>query len=154
MSRAWRFGAILLLAGCTQATAPVKPLLDGEPPKPDGMFKMVESPEVATYFAAKSVGLYQGNPHLRQFYLINNYSAAARKDVGEPSIYSSRALMVINCERDESARFGRTYFSKPYAEGVEIASKDETPQWKEFPRQSITGHLRDLTCALDPSRLR
>ncbi|PYY82213.1 hypothetical protein DNK59_22120 [Pseudomonas sp. TKO26] len=151
MNKLLSLSAVVVLAGCahsgSQNEAPA-------PQRPEGMFKVLESPELATYFAANSLALYQNNPHLRQFYLVNNYAKPTELGGGKPPIHSSRATRVINCEKDESAQFGRVYFSEPFAQGVEVTRKEDTAQWAAFPRQSLLGELRNMVCAIDPTRLK
>ena len=154
MSRAWCLGALMLLGGCAKGTAPAEPGPVEPQAVPYGLFKIMETPEIASYFAANSVALYHGKPQLRQFYIVHNYSNPARVGDDKLLVSSSRALLVINCERDEKAQFGRTYFSEPFAQGVEIVSKPDVPQWEAFERQSMLGQLRNITCALDPARMR
>ncbi len=151
MNKLLSLGAAVVLAGCahsgSQSEAPA-------PQRPEGLFKVLESPELATYFVANSLALYQNNPHLRQFYLVNNYAKPTELGGGKPPIRSSRATRVINCEKDESAQFGRVYFSEPFAQGVEVTRKDDQAQWAAFPRQSLLGELRNMACAIDPTRLK
>lgn len=153
---------VLLLAGCAHDAAkneaPPTAAPTGQPAtppdKPVGMFEIMSTPELATYFNANSVALYQGKPQLRQFNLINNYAKPAKVGSGETWVRSSSALRVINCERDESAQFGRVYFTEYFAKGEVFLRKNETPQWEPLIRQSILGQLRDMVCQLDPARLR
>ncbi|MCZ4238111.1 surface-adhesin E family protein, partial [Staphylococcus equorum] len=83
------------------------------PAKPPGVFKLVETADLITYFSAKSLTLYDNNPHLRQFYLINNYKQPLFVESLKQTISSSRATRVINCERDEVTHIERVYFSEP-----------------------------------------
>jgi len=144
----------LLLGGCAHGTAPQKAAAEPPVTRPDGMFKLLEDAELATYFDARSVALYQGNPQLRQFYLINNYLGPTNAGSKLPEIRSSRATRVINCERDEMAQFGRVYFTQPFAQGQEVTRKNDIPQWGPLERQSLIGKLRDVVCNLDAARLR
>lgn len=152
--------AVLLLAGCAHDAAnpvatPVAPAAPAAPAdKPAGMFEIISTPEVASYFDANSVALYQGKPHLRQFNLINNYGKPAKVGSGETWVRSSSSRRVINCERGEAAQFGRVYFTEYYAKGTEFLRKDEVPQWETLERQSVLGQLRDMVCRVDPARLR
>ena len=41
-----------------------------------------------------------------------------------------------------------------HAQGVEVVSKNDIPQWEPFERQSMLGELRNITCGLDPARMR
>ena len=152
MKRLPCLAAVLLLGGCAHGTAPQKAVAEAPTTPPAGMFKLLEDAELATYFDARSVALYQGNPHLRQFYLINNYLGPATPS--GTGIRSSRAIRVINCERDEMAQFGRVYFSEPFALGNEVTRKSDTPQWGPLERQSLIGTLRDSVCKIDAARLR
>lgn len=151
MSKLLSLSAALVLAGCAHSGTPKEA---PAPQRPEGMFKVLETPELGTYFAANSLALYQNNPNLRQFYLVNNYAKPAQLGGGKPPIYSSRATRVINCEKDESAQFGRVYFSAPFAQGVEVMRKEDLAQWAAFPRQSLLGELRNMACAIDPTRLK
>ena len=146
--------AVLLLGGCAHCTVPQKAMAEAPATTPAGMFKLLEDAKLATYFDAHSVALYQGNPHLRQFYLINNYLGLAAPSGKLPEIRSSRAIQVINCERDEMAQFGRVYFSEPFALGHEVTRKSDTPQWGPLERQSLIGRLRDSVCKIDAAHLR
>ncbi|MCQ9390880.1 surface-adhesin E family protein [Pseudomonas viridiflava] len=142
--------AVLLLGGCAHGTVSQKAADEA----PVGMFKLLEDSELTTYFDAHSVSLYQGNPHLRQFYLINNYLGPAASSARPPEIRSSRAIQVVNCERDEMAQFGRVYFSQPFALGNEMARKSDIPQWVPLERQSLLGNLRDAVCKINAAHLR
>ncbi|MGC5699159.1 hypothetical protein J4P02_03030 [Pseudomonas sp. NFXW11] len=158
MNKLCLFSAALLLAGCAAHDAPQETAQDSaapapEPGRPEAMFKVMETPESTTYFAANSLALYQGNTHLRQFYLINNYRQPTVLGEGKAPIRSSRVVRLINCERDETAQFGRVYFSEPFAQGVEVTRKESAPQWAAFPRQSVIGELRNMACAIEPARL-
>lgn len=133
-------GAVLLSGCAHQPQAAVQP---------EGVFKLVETDDLITYFSAKSVTLYDNNPHLRQFYLINNYKAPAFIEELKQTISSSRATRVINCERDEVTDIERVYFSEPFALGAEVTKKAEKAQWRAFPRQSVIGDLRGLVCGVD-----
>lgn len=146
--------AVLLLSGCAHDTVPQNAVVQAPATPPAGMFKLLEDAELATYVDARSVALYKGNPHLRQFYLINNYLGAAVRGDDPPRILSSRATRVINCEQDQMAQLGRVYYPQPFALGQEVTRKTDTPQWKKFERQSLIGILRDSVCKLDASRLR
>lgn len=146
--------AALLLAGCAHDGAKPEATPAAPPVKPAGMFEIMSTPEVATFFAANSVALYQGKPQLRQFNLVHNYGKPEQIGAGKTYVRSSSALRVINCERDETAQFGRVYFTDYFASGEEIARRDETPQWEPLQRQSILGELRNLVCAIDAKRLR
>lgn len=119
------------------------------PAKPPGVFKLVETADLITYFSAKSLTLYDNNPHLRQFYLINNYKQPLFVESLKQTISSSRATRVINCERDEVTHIERVYFSEPFALGVEVTKKPEQSQWRAFPRQSLIGDLREMACGVD-----
>ncbi|WP_430444621.1 MAG: surface-adhesin E family protein [Pseudomonas piscis] len=148
MKRLWLLGGVLLLVGCAHDQAG-----DAGAARPEAMFKVLDTPESATYFAANSLALYQNNPHLRQFYLINNYSKPTAPGDSKPLIHSSRVVRIINCERDESAQLGRVYFSEPFAQGVEVMRKEAHAQWAAFPRQSVIGELRNMACGIDAARL-
>lgn len=130
MSKLLSLSAALVLAGCAHSGTPKEA---PAPQRPEGMFKVLETPELGTYFAANSLALYQNNPNLRQFYLVNNYAKPAQLGGGKPPIYSSRATRVINCEKDESAQFGRVYFSAPFAQG-----------WRSCARKILRSGLHSL----------
>lgn len=154
MNRAWCLSAVIVLGGCTHDAAQTSTPPQVQPTPPVNMFTVLATPELATYFAGDSLALYQNNPQLRQFYLVNNYGKPTQLSGGKPPIYSSRATRVINCERDESAQFGRVYFSEPFAKGVEVMRKEDVAQWTPFPRQSLLGELRNLACGIDAARLK
>ena len=154
MKRLAYLAAVLLLGGCAHGTAPHKAMAEAPVTRPPGMFKLLEDAELATYFDARSVALYQGNPQLRQFYLINNYLGPAAPGDKSPEIRSSQVVRVINCEQDQTAQFGRVYFSQPFAQGQEVARKDDIAQWKPLQRQSLIGNLRDAVCKIDATHLR
>ncbi|MDU9402708.1 surface-adhesin E family protein [Pseudomonas sp. zfem004] len=152
MKRLPCLAAVLLLGGCSHSTVPQKAVTEAPATPPKGMFKLLADAELATYFDADSIALYKGNRNLRQFYLINNYLAPAPSDK-PPVIRSSRATRVINCERDEMAQFGRVYFSQPFAQGHEVARKNDIAQWEPLQRQSLIGKLRDAMCSIDAAQL-
>lgn len=154
MKRLPYLAAILLLGGCAQGTVPQKAVSEAPTTPPAGMFKLLADAKLATYFDAHSVALYQGNPHLRQFYLINNYLGLAASSDNLLNIRSSRAIQVTNCERDETAQFGRVYFSQPFALGHEVARESDIPQWAPLERQSLIGMLRDSVCKINAAHLR
>jgi hypothetical protein len=154
MKRLPCLAAVLLLGGCAHGTAPQKAVPGAPAMPPAGMFKLLEDAELATYFDARSVALYQGNPHLRQFHLINNYLGPAAPSDKPPEIRSSRVVRVVNCDRDETAQFGRLYFSERFALGHEVARKSDIPQWGPLERQSLMGELRDSVCKIDAAHLR
>ncbi|AZL73437.1 MULTISPECIES: surface-adhesin E family protein [Pseudomonas] len=153
MKRLPCLAAVVLLGGCAHGTVPHKAVTEAPATAPKGMFKLLEDAELATYFDADSVALYQGNRNLRQFYLINNYLGPAAPGDKPPAIRSSRATRVINCERDEMAQFGRVYFSQPFALGDEVARKSDIAQWGPLERQSLIGKLRDVMCNIDAAHL-
>ncbi|OLS60410.1 surface-adhesin E family protein [Pseudomonas putida] len=152
--------AALLLAGCahdaakpeTTPAAPVAPTPSSD--KPAGLFEIISTSEVATFFDAHSVALYQGKPQLRQFSLINNYAKPAKIGSGETWVRSSSSLRVIDCEQGKTAQFGRVYFTEYFAKGEEVLRKDEVPRWEAVLQQSMLGQLRTMVCGLDPARLR
>lgn len=153
MKRVACLTALLLLGGCAHDTATHNEVAQAPSSVPAGMFKLLDTAEFATYFDTRSVALYQGNPHLRQFYLINNYLRPDAASDKLPEIRSSRAILVINCERDEMAQFGRVYFSQPFAQGYEVTGKSDIAQWGPLRRQSRIGALRDPVCKIDAAHL-
>lgn len=154
MKRLQCLAAVLLLGGCAHGTVPQKTSAEAPIMPPAGMIKLLDTPEVATYFDIRSVEVYQGNPHLRQFYLINNYLGPVAPSGKPREIRSSQAMEVVNCARDEMARFGRVYFSQPFALGDEVARKGDIAQWTPLERQSMNGTLRNLVCSIDAAHLR
>lgn len=154
MKRLPCLAAVVLLGGCAHSSVQHKAVAEAPVTPPAGMIKLLEDAQLATYFNARSIALYQGNPLLRQFYLINNYLEPTATNDKPPTIRSSRATRVINCERDEMAEFGRVYFSQPFALGQEVARKSDIAQWEPLQRQSLIGILRDAVCKLDAAKLR
>lgn len=122
---------------------------------PPHMAKLVDNKDTTTYLSFESISLYNGNAHLRQFYLINNYKEAAviSKSDGV-SIKSSSAINVINCDRSERAIFDRVYFSELFAKGKVIAKRDSIGQWESFPEKSIAGIIREMVCNIPAEKLK
>ncbi|ATF94670.1 Uncharacterised protein [Cedecea neteri] len=148
MKRALILSVLLLLSGCA------KPVKQPEP-RPTGMIKIMEDKDVTTYISMLSVALYQGNPHLRQFYLINNYVKPSLMSEKENLfVRSSRAINVVNCERPERSVFDRVYLSELYGEGKVVAKKDPIGQWQTFPQDSVAGLIQKMVCAIDPALLK
>ncbi|OCQ53444.1 hypothetical protein Ppb6_01331 [Photorhabdus australis subsp. thailandensis] len=147
MKRLFIIAGISLLAGCANyATQAVKP---------PNMVKVLDNNRATTYFSFEGISAYNNNPHLRQFYTINNYKEpgviSKEKNL---SIYSSRTINVVNCDRMETAAFELTFFSEPFAKGLVIARRDEVGQWRTFSEKSIIEMIRGLVCRIDPSRLK
>lgn len=146
--------AIALLTACAGAGKP-QPVVAGDPPH--GVIKLLLDETGGTYADMRTVSTYQGNPRLRRFYLINNYTDPAIIKQDPPLIIrSSRAVSVINCDTQERAQFERIFFSQFYAQGEAIASsrQDTVGQWSHFPEQSLIGIVAGMLCRLDPSRLK
>lgn len=101
------------------------------------------------------VSMYQGNNHLRKFYMINNYKETKRIS-SHPPVYanSSRTINIINCDKNQRSVMGWTLFTKPYAEGDIIYAKPDIGQWESFPPQSIIGMIAQLLCKIPPDRLK
>lgn len=140
--------AIALVTGCAPQTQKVED-------KPPHMAKLVDNKELTTYLSFESLSLYNGNPHLRQFYLINNYKqpSVISKDKGI-TIRSSHAINVVNCVRLERAVFDRVYFSETFGKGKVIAKRESIGQWESFPENSIAGIIREMVCKIPAEKLK
>lgn len=144
--------ALLLLTGCAETSKP--------PPQtpvkaPAGLIKVLADDNLISYADFRVISTYQGNPHLRQFYFINNY-VKQRLIIKDPPVYvaSSRAINVINCEQNQRAVLNRSMFSKPFAEGILVHVGAEPGQWKTFPKDSLFGMIAESMCNIPVERLK
>ncbi|MEI9689342.1 surface-adhesin E family protein [Kosakonia cowanii] len=141
-----------LLTGCAlkNTTSPDTPAK-----KPAGLIKLLSDDHAINYADLRMVSMYQGNSHLRRFYMINNYKETKRIS-SQPPVYvnSSRTINVINCDKNQRSVMGWTLFTKPYAEGDIIYAKPDIGQWESFPPKSIIGMLAQLLCKIPADRLK
>ncbi|NMP25433.1 hypothetical protein GW590_00815 [Rahnella sp. SAP-1] len=141
-----------MLAGCTGTSKSVP----HTPAKAQaGLIKILENKEVTSYVDLRVISTYQGNSHLRRFYFINNY-AEQTLIIKNPPVYiaSSRAIYVINCEKNQRAVMGRTRFSKPFAEGDLIQTQLDVGQWETFPKDSLIGIMAERMCSIPVEKLK
>ncbi|KYM71428.1 hypothetical protein GKC49_25975 [Pantoea agglomerans] len=141
-----------LLSGCAlkNTSSP-----DTSAKKPAGLIKVLTDDHAISYADLRMVSIYQGNNHLRKFYMINNYKETKRIS-SHPPVYanSSRTINIINCDKNQRSVMGWTLFTKPYAEGDIIYAKPDIGQWESFPPQSIIGMIAQLLCKIPPDRLK
>lgn len=141
-----------LLSGCAlkNTSSPDTPAI-----KPAGLIKLLTDDHAISYADLRIVSMYQGNNHLRRFYMISNYKET-KPISSHPPVYanSSRTINVINCDKNQRSVMGWTLFTKPYAEGDIIYAKPDIGQWENFPPQSIIGMLAQLLCKIPPERLK
>lgn len=99
---------LLMLTGCTGTT---KPQPQTPAKAPAGLIKILEDESITSYVDFRVISTYQGNSHLRRFYFINNY-AERTLIIKNPPVYvsSSRAIDVINCDKNQRAVMGRSLF--------------------------------------------
>lgn len=143
---------LLLLTGCAGTS---KPLPQTQVKAPAGLIKVLSDDDLTSYADFRVISTYQGNPHLRQFYFINNY-AQQRLIIKDPPVYiaSSRAINVINCEQNQRAVLNRSMFSKPFAEGILVHAGAEPGQWNTFPKDSLFGMIAESMCNIPVERLK
>ncbi|ELY5928695.1 surface-adhesin E family protein [Cronobacter turicensis] len=143
---------IFLLTGCALKNTESP---DAPAKQPAGLIQVMSNDYVISYADLRIVSMYQGNSHLRKFYMISNYKETKRIR-SQPPVYanSSRTVNVINCDENQRSVMGWTLFTKPYAEGDIIYAKPELGQWKNFPPESITGMLAQAMCKIPPDRLK
>lgn len=141
---------LISLCGCATNS---RPPVTGEAPK--GLVKLMADDKIITYADFRIVSSYQGNPRLRQFYMINNHTVPTliRK---KPKIYitSSRTINIVNCDKYQIARFEHIYFSLPYAQGDAVAKTKAFGQWESFNKISLIGMITDMLCNIPPERLK
>ena len=103
--------ALLMLTGCAMNNKPQPQTPEKAPP---GFVKILQDDKITSYIDFRVISTYQGNSHLRRFYFIDNY-AQQTKIIDNPPLYiaSSRAIYVINCDKNQRSVMGRTFFSKP-----------------------------------------
>ncbi|WP_224481393.1 surface-adhesin E family protein [Pantoea agglomerans] len=142
----------MLLTGCA-ATSQPRP----QPPAkaPAGLVKILADDQLTSYIDYRVISTYQGNSHLRRFYLINNY-AERTLIIKEPPVYvsSSRAIDVINCDKNQRAILGHSLFSRPFAEGELVHADLEPGQWKTYPKDSLMGIVAESMCAIPVEKLK
>ncbi|MND97098.1 hypothetical protein D3C80_894080 [compost metagenome] len=143
---------LLMLTGCTGTTKP--------PPQtpakaPAGLIKILEDESITSYVDFRVISTYQGNSHLRRFYFINNY-AERTLIIKNPPVYvsSSRAIDVINCDKNQRAVMGRSLFSKPFAEGDLVHAGLDVGQWETYPKDSLFGIIAESMCSIPVEKLK
>lgn len=144
--------ALLMLTGCAGNSTP---LPQTSAKAPAGLIKILEHDGVTSYVDFRVISTYQGNSHLRRFYFINNY-AKRTQIMDDPAIYvsSSRAIDVINCDKNQRAVMGRTLFSEPFAEGDLIHADLDIGQWETFPKDSLIGIMAESMCSIPVEKLK
>lgn len=143
---------LLMLTGCTGATK----LQQQTPAKaPAGFIKILEDERVTSYVDFRVISTYQGNSHLRRFYFINNY-AEQTLIIKNPPVYvsSSRAIDVINCDKNQRAVMERSLFSKPFAEGDLVHAGLDVGQWETYPKDSLFGIIAESMCSIPVEKLK
>jgi hypothetical protein len=144
--------ALLMLTGCAGTS---KPLSQTPVKAPPGLIKILEDERVTSYIDFRVISTYQGNSHLRRFYFINNY-AERTLIMEDPAVYvsSSRAIDVINCDKNQRAVMGHSLFSKPFAEGELIHADLDIGQWETFPKDSLLGIVAESMCSIPVEKLK
>lgn len=143
---------LLMLTGCTGTT---KPQPQTPAKAPAGLIKILEDESITSYVDFRVISTYQGNSHLRRFYLINNY-AERTLIIENPPVYvsSSRAIDVINCDKNQRAVMGRSLFSKPFAEGDLVHAGLDVGQWETYPKDSLFGIIAESMCSIPVEKLK
>lgn len=143
---------LLMLTGCTGTS---KPQPQSTPKPPAGVIKILEDKRIASYIDFRVISTYQGNDRLRRFYFINNY-AEQTLIIKNPPVYiaSSRAIDVINCDKNQRAVMARTYFSKPFAEGDVVHVTQDVEQWESYPKDSLFGIIAESMCSIPVEKLK
>ncbi|ABP60217.1 surface-adhesin E family protein [Enterobacter sp. 638] len=143
---------LLMLTGCTGMT---KPQPQTPAKAPAGLIKILEDESITSYVDFRVISTYQGNSHLRRFYLINNY-AERTLIIKNPPVYvsSSRAIDVINCDKNQRAVMGRSLFSKPFAEGDLVHAGLDVGQWETYPKDSLFGIIAESMCSIPVEKLK
>ncbi|MFJ5160024.1 surface-adhesin E family protein [Pantoea sp. NPDC088449] len=143
---------LFMLSGCAGTTTP-QPQTPTKAPA--GFIKVLADERVTSYVDFRVISTYQGNSHLRRFYFINNY-AKQTQIIKNPPVYvsSSRAIDVINCDKNQRAVMGRTLFSKPFAEGDLIHASPDVGQWETYPKDSLFGIIAESMCSIPVERLK
>ena len=144
--------ALLMLTGCAGNS---KPLPQTSAKAPAGLIKILENEKATSYVDIRVISTYQGNSRLRRFYFITNY-AEQTLIIKNPPVYvaSSRAIDVINCDKNQRAVMGSTLFSKPFAEGELIHAELDIGQWKTFPKNSLIGIMAESMCNIPVEKLK
>lgn len=143
---------LLMLTGCTGTT---KPQPQTPAKAPAGLIKVLEDESITSYVDFRVISTYQGNSHLRRFYFINNY-AERTLIIKNPPVYvsSSRAIDVINCDKNQRAVMGRSLFSKPFAEGDLVHAGLDMGQWETYPKDSLFGIIAESMCSIPVEKLK
>lgn len=143
---------LLMLTGCTGTT---KPQPQTPAKAPAGLIKVLKDESITSYVDFRVISTYQGNSHLRRFYFINNY-AERTLIIKNPPVYvsSSRAIDVINCDKNQRAVMGRSLFSKPFAEGDLVHAGLDVGQWETYPKDSLFGIIAESMCSIPFEKLK
>jgi hypothetical protein len=143
---------LFMLTGCTGTTKP-QPKTPAKVPA--GFIKILEDESVTSYADFRVISTYQGNSHLRRFYFINNYKDQALI-IKNPPVYvsSSRAIDVINCDKNQRAVMGRSLFSEPFAEGELVHAEQDVGQWETYPKDSLFGIIAESMCSIPVEKLK
>ncbi|MFP1759369.1 surface-adhesin E family protein [Lonsdalea quercina] len=139
---------LIILTGCSGTTKP-------QVKAPAGFIKILEDESVTSYVDFRVISTYQGNSHLRRFYFINNYAEQALI-IKKPPVYvsSSRAIYVINCDKNQRAVMSRTLFTNQFAEGDLIHVAQDVGQWETFPKESLFGIIAKRMCSIPVEKLK
>lgn len=140
---------LLVLCGCSTKHLPAA----GEPPT--GLIKMFGDEKAITYVDFRTISNYQGNNHLRQFYLIKNYIKPTRISQNSDSyVFSLRSINVVNCDKRQWTVFDLIFFSLPYGEGDVIAKSNPVGQWDPIMENTIVEIIAKMVCVIGPEHLK
>lgn len=143
---------LFLLTGCASLNKAKEPKLG---PRPSGLIKLLEDDSGGLYADLRTISSYQGNPHLRRFYIVNNYIPPRRFDRNPPVyIASSRVINVVNCDTHQRAQFERIYLSEYWGQGDAIAKRGSVGQWESYPAESLLGAMAGRICQIKPEYLK
>lgn len=143
---------VAVLAGCAVPNQPKAPVLG---PRPAGLVKLLGDDADGVYADFRVVSTYQGNPHLRRFYMISNYGQP-RRITDNPPVYiaSSRVISVVNCDTQQRAQFERIYLTQYWGEGEPVLKRESAGQWESFPKDSLMGIFAGAVCQIKPEHLK
>ncbi|MEA5100956.1 hypothetical protein U3650_00645 [Pantoea sp. S18] len=60
----------------------------------------------------------------------------------------------MNCDKNQRAVMGRSFFSKPFAEGELVHASVEIGQWESFPDNSHIGITAGMMCRIPVEKLK
>lgn len=144
--------SLALLAGCTAKSTPT---YTPDPAPPKGVVKLLTDNDGSVWADLRTISAYNGNPNLRQFYMLSSYKPhVLEMKKLHISIRSSRVITVINCTTHERARFERVAFTQPFAQGEVIVITQEIGQWESYPQNSPLGLVGGMVCKIPADRLK